>query len=43
MNVLCSGYSFFKKKVYKKFGNGVLIVLSLQPQSGTDVLNKRRR
>ena len=34
---------FFWKKVYKKFGNGVLIVLSLQPQSGTDVLNKRRR
>ena len=29
--------------MYKKFGNGVLIVLSLQPQSGTDVLNKRRR
>ena len=27
----------------KKFGNGALIVLSLQPQSGTDVLNKRRR
>ena len=34
---------FFWKKVYKKFGTGVLIVLSLQPQSGTDVLNKRRR
>ena len=43
MNVLCSGCSFFWKKVCKKFGNGALIVLSLQPQSGTDVLNKRRR
>ena len=43
MNVLCSGCSFFWKKVCKKFGNGALIVLSFQPQSGTDVLNKRRR
>ena len=43
MNVLCSGCSFFWKKVYKKFGNGILMFLSLQPQSGTDVLNKRRR
>ena len=43
MNVLCSGYSFFWKKVCKKFGNGILMFLSLQPQSGTDVLNKRRR
>ena len=43
MNVLCSGYSFFWKKVRKKFGNGILMFLSLQPQSGTDVLNKRRR
>ena len=43
MNVLCSGCSFFWKKVCKKFGNGVLMFLSLQPQSGTDVLNKRRR
>ena len=43
MNVLCSGCSFFWKKVCKKFGNGALIVLSLQPQSGTDVLNKRKR
>ena len=34
---------FFWKKVYKKFGTGVLMMLSLQPQSGTDVLNKRRR
>ena len=34
---------FFEKKVRKKFGNGALIVLSLQPQLGTDVLNKRRR
>ena len=43
MNVLCSGYSFFWKKVRKKFGTGALMFLSLQPQSGTDVLNKRRR
>lgn len=43
MNVLCSGCSFFWKKVCKKFGNGILMFLSLQPQSGTDVLNKRRR
>ena len=43
MNVLCSGCSFFWKKVCKKFGTGVLMMLSLQPQSGTDVLNKRKR
>ena len=43
MNVLCSGCSFFWKKMCKKFGNGILMFLSLQPQSGTDILNKRRR